>query len=99
MNCFQGISFSSGQRNSCPVVRETVPYKRIIIYISDAFFASYQKENCNLFYCYEEARRQRSNLIRFPEASARHLNTIARDLKASFQQSDPSTALFEDQIH
>ena len=40
-----------------PIIRETVPYKRIIIYISDAFFASYQKENCNLFYCYEEARR------------------------------------------
>lgn len=78
-----------------PIIRETVPYKRIIIYISDAFFASYQKENCNLFYCYEEARRQRSNLIRFPEASARHLNTIARDLKASFQQSDPSTALYQ----
>lgn len=78
-----------------PIIRENVPYQRIIIYISDAFFAAYQKQNCDLFYCFEESRRKQSNLIRLPETPARQLNSIAGDLEASFQQSDSSAPLYQ----
>ncbi len=78
-----------------PAIKENVPYKRIIVYISDEFFASCQKENCDLFYCYEEARRQHSNLIRLPEMSQKKLTEIAKELKTSFQQTDSSTPLYQ----
>lgn len=78
-----------------PVIKENVPYKRIIVYISDEFFEACKKENCDLFYCYDESRRQHSNLLRLPETSQRKLTEIANELKTSFQQTDSSTALYQ----
>lgn len=77
-----------------PVVRKHAPYKRIIAYISDEFFASFQKENCNLFYCYEESQKHRSNLIRLSPGQNNRLLAAADDLAGSFQQTDSSTALY-----
>lgn len=78
-----------------PIIRENTPYKRIIIYISDAFFTSYRKENCNLFYCYEEAKRQSSNLIRLPQLLNNRLTSAVNDLAASFQQTAFATPLYQ----
>lgn len=78
-----------------PVVHENVSYKRMIIYISDDFFADCLKDNCNLFYCFEEAKRQNSNLIRLPQRSSNRVMATANDLAASFSEKDSSTLLYQ----
>ncbi|MBS6194297.1 MAG: helix-turn-helix domain-containing protein [Clostridiales bacterium] len=78
-----------------PVVHENAPYKRIIVYISDDFFSSCQKDGCNLFYCYEESVKQRSNLIRLSPLLSNRLNAVVTDLADSFRQKDPAAALYQ----
>lgn len=78
-----------------PQVRGTLPYQRIIIYISQDFFDFYQKEGCDLFYCYRQTRNHHSNLIRLSRQAAEHLQPVVKELAASFRDQSFGTPLYQ----
>ncbi|MDO5410028.1 MAG: AraC family transcriptional regulator [Lachnospiraceae bacterium] len=47
-----------------PVIHSTIPYERIVIYLSPDFFRTFQNSEYDLFYCFEQAARNHSSLIR-----------------------------------
>ena len=70
-----------------PVIRNQIPYKRIIAYISPDFFSSFEKEGFHLFHCFEQAKTLHSNLIQLSAATADALRPVILDLVRSFGES------------
>lgn len=67
-----------------PKIRSQIPYRRMIAYISQDFFSSYQEDGFSLFYCFEQAKKMNSNLIQLPKNGANRLQPIVKDLVNSF---------------
>lgn len=78
-----------------PIIHNTSPYERIIIYISPDFFASYKNEDYDLFTCFMQAQRQHSSLIRLPEYAYEQLQPIVTALAATFHQNDFAIELYQ----
>lgn len=86
-----------------PVIHDASLYERIIIYVSPAFFETYQQEGHDLFQCFSNASHQNSGLIR-PEASsssnsarikAAGLSSICQELAASFHDKSFAAPLYQ----
>ena len=78
-----------------PVIRDTLSYRRMIIYVSDNFFHDMEREHCDLFHCYRESQKLSSNVIRFSASMQNRLQTIVSDVALSFKKSSPSTPLYQ----
>lgn len=78
-----------------PIFMDSPSYKRIIIYVSDHFFRELQKEQCDLFYCYEEVLRQDSNLIRLSPSYQSKLQGVIHDLVESFSHPVSYTGFYQ----
>lgn len=67
-----------------PVIRNQIPYKRIIAYISPDFFSPFEKEGFHLSHCFEQAKTLHSNLIQLSAAAVDSLQPVIVDLVRSF---------------
>lgn len=47
-----------------PVIHDASPYRRLIVYISPAFFETYQTNGVDLFYCFSSCTRRSSHVLR-----------------------------------
>ena len=47
-----------------PVIHDASPYRRLIVYISPAFFETYQAKGVDLFYCFSSCARRCSHVLR-----------------------------------
>ena len=75
-------------------VDNTVPYERIIVYISPKFIDAYQTDSYDLSYCFQKAESEHSNVLRIatPEKSSL-LRSITR-LEASFSDEGYAADLY-----
>lgn len=78
-----------------PVIRENIPYERIIAYVSQDYFDSYARNGCDLFACFAQAMQHRSNLFRLPEHACRDLRKISAAIADSFKETTFGTELFQ----
>ena len=47
-------------------VDNSLPYERIIVYISPGFIQDYKTSEYDLGYCFEKAKKEHSNVLRIP---------------------------------
>ena len=69
-----------------PRIRSQIPYRRMIAYISPEFCASCQENGFSMDYCFEQAKKMKSNLIQLPENVAHRLQVIVKDLVDTFEK-------------
>lgn len=67
-----------------PVVDPSVPYERIIVYISPGFITAYQTADYDLNFCFEQAKKEYSNVLRIHSEAKQALLRITKDLENSF---------------
>lgn len=62
-----------------PQVDSTIPYERIIVYLSPSFLSAYRTSDCDLSDCFQDARRMHSHVLRMQNPKKRTLfQTIKR---------------------
>ncbi len=66
------IVFVSAGEIHRPMVKDTVPYERIVIYVSPSLFMRYQREKTDLEECFRIARKH-SSVMHVPEGSSHDL--------------------------
>lgn len=48
----------------CPIIDDSVPYERIIVYLSPSFITSFNNSSYNLNQCFQKAEKHHSNVLR-----------------------------------
>ena len=76
-----------------PVIHDRSVYKRIILYISQAFFDRYRTDDLDLFSCFERIRESGSHLLRPTGGYAENLRQFYPYLKASVSDQGPGADL------
>ena len=72
----------------------SVPYERIIVYISPAFIDAYHTEEYYLSYCFKKAKKEGSNVLRIPSLEKSSLFKIANRLEQSFADTEYAGSLY-----
>lgn len=70
-----------------PTVDNSVPYERIIVYISPNFINTYQTANYNLNFCFEQAKIEHSNVLRVHTDAKHSLLKSAKELELAFSDT------------
>lgn len=78
-----------------PVIHDTTPYERIIIYISTNFFDDYEKDNYELDYCFSEASLHHTNVLRINEIQKNHILDVVKRLEQSFIKDGFANSLYQ----
>lgn len=78
-----------------PVVDASMPYERIIIYISPSFIAGYPTGNSDLGYCFQKAAKKESSVLRIPSKQKHILFQTIRRLEASFSTPGYANELYQ----
>jgi len=76
------------------LVRDDVPYERIIVYISPSFIDAYKTSEYNLGYCFEKAKEKHSNVLRVQSLEKSMLFKTTTRLEHSFNDSDYAGELY-----
>lgn len=91
---FDTILIQAGEIHK-PVIHSRIPYERIILYVSPRFFDDYRESSTDLFYCFDQSRRQQSNLIRIADITATKLHPAIYSLSQSLEQHTYGTELYQ----
>ncbi|MDD2980196.1 MAG: AraC family transcriptional regulator [Hespellia sp.] len=75
-------------------VDNSVPYERIIIYISPSFIEAYHTDDYDLGYCFAEAQREHANVLRIHSLEKSSLFKITNRLEKSFADTDYASDLY-----
>lgn len=78
-----------------PVVDPSVPYERIIVYISPGFINAYQTADYDLNFCFEQAKKEHSNVLRIHSDAKQALLRITKDLENSFLSPGYAGSLYQ----
>lgn len=78
-----------------PIIYDDVPYERIIVYVSAEFFRTYNIEKEDLFYCFNETKKQQSNLIRVPDYKTSRLAAVAHELTTDYKSNEFGALLYQ----
>ena len=76
------------------VVDNSVPYDRIIVYISVNFMNAYKTDNYDLSYCFHKAEEEHSNVLRIPSPKKSSLFRSISRLEKSFLDEGYAAELF-----
>lgn len=76
------------------LVKNDVPYERIIVYISPSFINAYLTNDYNLGYCFEKAKEKKSNVLRIQSLEKSALFRTTTRLEHSFEDSDYAGDLY-----
>lgn len=76
------------------IVDSTVPYERIIVYISPGFMEAYQNDEYDLSYCFKRAQKEHSNVLRIPSLEKSPLFKITTRLERSFDDTEYANSLY-----
>lgn len=66
-----------------PEVTADEPYERIVFYISDEYLEKHKTEDYNLKYCFERAKQEGSEVLRFPAMQNSRLLSIIEEIEAN----------------
>ena len=69
-----------------PQVNPKESYDRIVFYISDAFFQEFSESTCNLHYCYERAKKEGVDVLRFPALVNTQIRSILQDMQKNNEE-------------
>lgn len=75
-------------------VDNSVPYDRIIVYISVNFMNAYRTDSYDLSYCFQKAREEHSNVLRIPSLEKSSLFRSISRLEKSFRDDGYAAELF-----
>ncbi|WP_167958392.1 AraC family transcriptional regulator [Anaerosporobacter faecicola] len=78
-----------------PLIYDDIPYERIIAYVSPDFMKMYSSQDSNLFLCFDEIRKQDSNLIRLPNYHASQLALIVQELAQICDKKEYASELYQ----
>lgn len=76
------------------VADNSVPYDRIIVYISVNFMNAYKTDSYDLSYCFRKAEEERSNVLRIPSPKKSSLFRSISQLEKSFTDNGYASDLF-----
>ena len=79
-----------------PVINDSSPYERIIVYISKNFLKEYQKENNDLSLCFKRAKEKQAHLIRVPSFFNTKLGSIVKELESSLTDEEYANELYHE---
>ena len=72
----------------------SIPYERIIVYISPGFMEAYRTTEYNLAYCFEQAREKQSYVLRIPSLETSSLYKTTQRLERSFHDHEYAGSLY-----
>lgn len=75
-------------------VDPSVPYERIIVYISPGFMEAYRTDHYDLSYCFEKAKKEHSNVLRIHALEKSSLFKITNRLERSFSDMEYAGDLY-----
>lgn len=75
-------------------VDSSVPYERIIVYISPGFMADYKNEEYDLSFCFQKAKEEHSHVLRIPSLEKSSLFKITNRLEKSFHDTEYASSLY-----
>ncbi len=75
-------------------VDNSMPYDRIIVYISVNFMNAYRTDSYDLSYCFQKAREEHSNVLRIPSLEKSSLFRSISRLEVSFLDDGYAAELF-----
>lgn len=74
-------------------VDPSIPYERIIVYISPGFIDAYQTEEYDLSYCFQKAKEEHSNVLRAQSLEC-SLFKITNRMERSFSDTEYASSLY-----
>lgn len=75
-------------------VDNSLPYERIIVYISPSFIEDYQTSEYDLGYCFKKAKKEHSNVLRIHSLEKSSLFKITNRLERSFEDNEYASSLY-----
>lgn len=75
-------------------IDNSVPYDRIIVYISVNFMNAYKTDTYDLSYCFQKAEKEHSNVLRIPSLEKSSLFRSISQLEKSFTDNGYAAELF-----
>lgn len=75
-------------------VDTSVPYERIIVYISPSFIDAYQTKDYDLSYCFQKAQEEHSNVLRVHSLEKSSLFKITNRMERSFSDTEYASDLY-----
>ena len=75
-------------------VDSSVPYERIIVYISPGFMEAYRTDHYDLSYCFEKAKKEHSNVLRIHALEKSSLFKVTNRLERSFSDTEYAGDLY-----
>ena len=75
-------------------VDPSLPYERIIVYISPCFIDAYRTDDYDLSYCFEKAKKEHSNVLRIHSLEKSSLFKITNRLERSFSDTEYAGSLY-----
>ena len=75
-------------------VGSSVPYERIIVYISPGFMADYKNEEYDLSFCFQKAKEEHSHVLRIPSLEKSSLFSSIVRLEHSFSDNGYAAGLY-----
>lgn len=76
------------------IVDNSIPYERIIVYISPGFMEAYKNDDYDLSYCFQRTRKEHSNVLRIPSLEKSSLFKITNRLERSFNGNEYADRLY-----
>ncbi|MEG0792585.1 MAG: AraC family transcriptional regulator [Lachnospiraceae bacterium] len=77
-----------------PLIDNSVPYERIIVYISPNFMEAYKTASYDLNYCFEKAYKEHSSVLRIHSLEKSGLFQITTTLEHSFSDTGYANELY-----
>ena len=75
-------------------VDNSIPYERIIVYISPSFIEAYQTPDYDLSFCFQKAKKEHSNVLRVQSLEKSSLFKITTRLERSFSDTEYASELY-----
>lgn len=78
-----------------PSVLDNSDYERIIIYVSTQFLNNHSRDEYNLSYCFERAKKEHSNVLRIHSIEKSKLYQVCLELEHSFEDQAFAKVLYQ----
>lgn len=81
-----------------PIIREKIPYERIILYLSSSFIRNWRTDTCDLSRCFQEAGENGEKhpyVLRIENPEQSSLLRICQELSESFQSTEYAGELYQ----
>lgn len=82
-----------------PIIHSSLPYRRLIFYLSPAFFEIYKKEDVDLFRCFSLCSARASHVLRFSDLPESRLYASLQELtQCARRPTGPADLLYQKSV-